>query len=137
MIVLSTKHEVPVKFKDVPGVTLWVSPLRVQEKQLISEVAVKAKGGAKTENGMRAVFLAVKYGLKRADGLKNLDGSDYQLEFEKGDSHALTDDCTEDMLNLPCGFGLSTVVSNLSYGALNADVEGAKVDLKKAVVKKK
>lgn len=136
MIVLKTTDRVPVKFKELKGVTFWVSPLKMEHKQLISQAAVKSQGGEKIENALIAMGLALKFGLKQVDGLKNLDGSEYCLEFE-GD--VLADCSVDDVLNLPCGFGVSTVVSHIAYGQLDeaSKVPGASVDVKSAVVKKK
>lgn len=137
MIVLRTTTQIPVSFKELEGVKFWISPLRMDQKQAITELAVQSKGGVKTEHALKASFLAVKYGVKRVEGLKELDGSDYKLDF--GDSGELSDECVEDLLNLPCGFGVGTVISHLAYGQLDSanEVEGATVDFSSAVDMKK
>lgn len=136
MIVLRTSCQIPVRFSELEGVTFWVSPLKMEHKQHITEAAVKSKGGVKTEHALKASFLAVKYGVKRVEGLRELDGSDYELTF---DGDVLSDDSVEDILNLPCGFGVGNVVSHIAYGQMDAagKVEGATVDFKGAVQKKK
>lgn len=136
MIVLRTTCQIPVRFSDLEGVVFWISPLKMEQKQAITEAAVKSKGGVKTEHALKASFLAVKYGVKRVEGLKELDGSEYHLAM---DGDVLSDESVEDILNLPCGFGVGNVISHLAYGQLDAagQVEGATVDFKSAVQHKK
>lgn len=66
-----------------------ISPLTFDQKSEIQELAISNK----MSDGLKAAKLAVKYGIKRVDGI-----DDFQVEKEDG---VLSDSSVDDLLNLP------------------------------------
>jgi hypothetical protein len=78
--------------------TFEIAPMRFLHKGEVSSLIAKSEQGKDLSQMMSAVFLAIKYSLKNVKGIELDDQTEYQLTFQ-GD--CLTDDCVEDICNLP------------------------------------
>ncbi len=102
-----TSDIIPMK---VDGLRIGISPLTFDQKMEIQ--AEILKGDA--QGPMRAAALSVMYSVKQLSGMKMLDGSDYELEFDE-DGH-LTKECWDDLCNLQEQAKLTALCLNLVNG---------------------
>ena len=85
----------------IEGIDIKVSPLSHHQKTVLQGMMIKAVNGDMDE-AMKSVRQSLKYCLKSMKGVKYIDEDgevqDYKLEFEDGE---LTDDCVDEILNMP------------------------------------
>lgn len=99
-IIYKTTDRIPVKISDI---TVFISPLTYAQKEEIQNAFMQNKV-------FEASRLAIKYAVKKLDGVSLSDGSSYTLELENG---ALTDGCVDDLLNMSQSQKLAMVCSTL------------------------
>lgn len=88
-IIYKKQDRLRVRIEDI---IVELSPLTFQEKNIIKKHILSGD----LDN---AAVTAVKMCLKQVTGLKNVDGSDYELSFN---GEELTDETIDDLLNLNC-----------------------------------
>lgn len=119
---------------EIDGIEIKVSPLTFGQKSELQGHMMKAVDGEMDE-AMTSVRKSMKYCIKEIKGIEYLDEDgekhEYQLQFEDGQ---LTDDCIDELLNLPISAKLSTVCSNMLQGVPDKilddsgnEIEGIKV----------
>lgn len=131
MRLYKTSDKISIKIDDIE---IKVSPLNQLQKNELQGHMMKAVNGNMDE-AMLSVQKAMKFCIKGISGVEYEDeGGDlksYELEFEEG---MLSDDCIDDLLNLPVSNKISSVCSALLGGIpneiLDADgkpIEGIKI----------
>jgi hypothetical protein len=80
-------------------------------------------------------YLTVKYGVKKVDGLKCVDGNEYKAEI--GEDGFITDQAVEDIMNLDLLPKLLTVSMKLMESVKEHEIDGVKIDLKGVISSKK
>lgn len=134
MIIYRTSDRIPVKIGDV--LTVWLSPLTVEQRARMFSTAVKMQAGAEQEDAIKAAAMSIKYSVKGIEGdLKNIDGSDYQLEFDPDGS--LTDECAEELLQLDGSDKLVRICGHFLKAISDPGIEGVVVDFKGVKTAKK
>lgn len=83
-----------LKFKEV---AIFCKQLSYRQRSIIGAKHVQQKSGANVQDVVGLLFEVLKHSIKRVEGFKNPDGSDYQLRF---DGEALADDCLEEILHV-------------------------------------
>lgn len=118
----------------IDGIEIKVSPLSHQQKTILQGHMMKAVGGD-MEAAMISVRQSIKYSLKDLKGVFYIDDSgdqrEYQLEFENGE---LTDECIDEVLNMPISGKLNSVCAALLQGVPDKvldnkgkEIEGIKI----------
>tara|TARA_Y100001936_G_C16091405_1_gene686522 strand:- start:6447 stop:6875 length:429 start_codon:yes stop_codon:yes gene_type:complete len=131
MIIYRSTDRVKV---EIDGINFKISPLTFQQKQELQGHMIKAVSGDMNE-AMISVSKSLKYCLKDMSGVFYIDEDgqkrEYKLSFEDG---VLTDDCIDELLNMPFSSKLNSVCSAMLQGVpekiLDADgneIEGIKI----------
>lgn len=94
----------------IDDIEITIRPLSYGEKMSLNQDMVKAAQGDLTK-AMDTVVSSVKLALKDVRGLKNIDGSDYTLQFDE--SGNVSQESIDDLLNLPHSNKLTAVCSAL------------------------
>lgn len=141
MMIYKTSDKISV---EIDGIELKISPLSHSQKTELQGHMMKAVGGDMAA-AMDSVRLSISYCLKDIKGVKYQDDEgeirDYQLSFENG---KLTDECLDDMLNMPISGKLNSVCAAMLAGVPDKildengkEVEGIKIKKSKAPGKRK
>jgi hypothetical protein len=136
MIIFKKNDKVSI---NIDGIEFKISPLTFHQKSELQTHMVKAVGGNMDE-AMTSVRKSLKYCVKDIKGVHYIDEDDvkreYQLEFEEG---YLTDDCLDELLNMPFSNKLNSVCAAMLQGIpeeiLDADgkpIEGIKIKKREA-----
>lgn len=80
----------------VDGLVVEISPLSLHQK---AEIESDILTGS-VESSMRGAANAVRYSVKDISGIEDASGNSYELEFDES-GKALTQDCIDDLFNLP------------------------------------
>lgn len=131
MRIHKTSDKISIKIDDI---TIKISPLTQLQKSELQGHMVKAVNGDMNE-AMKSVQKSMKFAIKDIDGVEyeNDEGEiePYKLELEDG---MLTDECVDDLLNLPISNKLSSICSTLLGGvpdkildANGKEIEGIKI----------
>lgn len=111
--IYKTSSRIEVKVDDL---SVFISPLTYHQKMDLQPLMVKAAAGD-MDAAMKAVVLALKVTVKDIKGVLTQDeqGNDvpYVLEFVNGE---VTDDCINDLLNMPCSNKISTICTAMMAG---------------------
>lgn len=102
----------------IDKIEIKVSPLSQAQKMELSKHMVKAVSGD-MEEAMISVRKSLSFCLKDIKGVFYMDGEDkreYQLSFA---DNVLTDECLDDLLNLPISNKLNAVCTSLLQGIPN------------------
>lgn len=127
MIVFQPNQLIKVQIEEA---TFWVRALTWQQRQEIMQFKRTVSGQVELDTFMMAK-LALKYGLRRAEGLLNPDGSEFKLVFESrpddvdGVSAVLCDEHCDLLLN--CSMQVHALALKLSQGIVIKSQEGVKV----------
>jgi hypothetical protein len=97
----------------VDGITVKLAPLTLAQKTEIQQAMLSGINKSDLKESTRGIMLSLKYSLKGIDGLDDVDGNKYQLEFQDDE---LTDACVDDLMNLELSQKLAYVCSNLVKG---------------------
>lgn len=108
-IVYPTKKSVFIKIGEV---TFKVMPLSRQQKLLITEMIYKDAGSIHI-NLAKSTYEMMRMMIKGVDGLKNPDGSAYELKFK---DNLLTDDCLDDLSNVVDTQNIQMALKNFLTG---------------------
>jgi hypothetical protein len=130
MIIYRLTDRIPLKIAEL---TFWVSPLSYEQKSNLLECK-KMEGGKEVIDGGRRARLAIKYALKRVDGLMGSDGKPYEVVM---DGSALSDESVDEILGLECVIPLVRACVSLMNGVSEREIEGVQFDLKGVVSEKK
>lgn len=113
MIILRKSDRLKV---EIEGIEFKIAPLTFQQKNELQAHMVKAVSGD-MEEAMNSVRKALMFCLKDMKGVQYIDESgdprDYQLSF---DGDVLSDDCIDELLNMPFSAKLNTVCSSMLQG---------------------
>lgn len=112
-VVYRLKDRIKVKIDDI---SIKVAPLSYLQKMEVQEKMTKAVNESDMKYAMEGTILAIKYAVKAVSGLKNADGSDYELTFDEG---MLSQESIDDLLNLQYSQKLSAVCTSLLSGVGN------------------
>lgn len=104
----------------IGDISFLLAPMNYMQKQEIVGCTTISSGSETFDLG-KAQFIYLKYSVKGVDGLKNYDGSDYELEFE-GDN--LTDNCVSELFNIAQRDKLTTA----AWAILNGISEDEAID---------
>lgn len=91
---------------NVEGLVVHISPLTYQKKAEMQALILQGKP-------MDAAVLALKSSIKDVEGLEDMSGSDYELDFVENE---LSDHCIDDLLNIAQGTTLNLVAIELLNG---------------------
>jgi hypothetical protein len=132
LILYRPTDRIPVR---IGPVTFWVSPLSYLEKaELIS--LVQRKEGEENTPAFRYAIETLRRSLKKVEGLKCADGSDYALEM--GDDGYPTFESVEDLANVEGSEKLITIVGNFAMKEIkDYGLEGVVIDFSKVESVKK
>lgn len=132
MIIYKLTDRIPVQIGDL---RFLISPLSSAQKlEIISQV--KMSSGKEVHDYTKQALLSIKHGVKKVEGLKCFDGSEYELEFDE--SGSLTDDSVSELLQMEGSDKLIIVCSTLLNQIKEVNLEGVKVELDKVTnIKKK
>lgn len=114
----------------IDGIEVKISPLTHAQKTELQDHMMKAVNGDMGA-AMDSVRLSVKYCLKDIKGVFYLDDDgekrEYRLEIEDG---SLSDDCIDDVLNMPISAKLNSVCASMLAGVPDAilDNEGQPIE---------
>jgi hypothetical protein len=107
--IFRTSDRIPVK---IDTITVTVAPLTFDQKTELQTVMLSASKDPM--NAVRGARLAVKYAVKKVDGLEDMDGVRYDVEL--GEDGLLTDDSVDTLLNMQEYPKLIAVCSQLISG---------------------
>lgn len=93
-------------------VTFTMSPLNYKVKADMQANVIAGKP-------MDAAVIALQNSIKNVVGLKNMNGSEYSLEFDK--NGVLKVQCVDDLLNIPESSDLSVIAIGLVNGMPQGD----------------
>lgn len=99
----------------IDSITVSMSPLDHKIKADMQSSVIAGKP-------MDAAVIALRHSIKGIKGLKNVDGSAYQLEFEADGS--LKEEHIDDLLNIPESVSLNVI----AIGLINGVPEGEFLD---------
>jgi hypothetical protein len=110
MLIHRKSDRIPVDFigDNDDKVTAYFTPLTMAEKNLI--IAAVPQNTEDVSGVLSFSRMVIKATLKGISGIKCVDGSDYSLTMEDG---KVTDDCLDEIMNLPDLFQKTMLVSNL------------------------
>lgn len=119
---------------EIEGIEFKLSPLTFQEKSELQQHMIKAVRGDMDE-AMISVRKSIKYCLKDMKGVFYIDESGDKREYHLGfEDNVLSDDCIDDLLNMPISAKLNSVCAAMLHGVpeeiLGEDgkpVEGIKI----------
>jgi hypothetical protein len=116
MRIYRTSQKIEVK---IEGISIYISPLSFHQKMELQTHMVAASQGDMDE-AMKGVVKALKFSMKGIRGVtvEDHDGNevDYELSFEDGE---LTEDCVNELLNMPVANKISAVCTSLLSGIQN------------------
>ncbi len=133
MIIYRKQDRVKV---EIDGIEFKISPLTFQQKNDLQAHMMKAVQGDMQE-AMISVRKALKYCLKDMKGVyyidENGDKREYQLQLENSE---ITDDCIDEILNMPFSAKLNSVCSAMLQGIPDKIVDGEGKEIKGIKIKK-
>jgi hypothetical protein len=111
--IYKTSSRIEVKIEDL---SIFISPLSYHQKMELQDLMVKAAAGD-MDAAMKAIVKALKVTLKDIRGVvtvnENNEDVPYVLEFQDGE---VTDDCINDLLNMPVSNKITAVCTSLLGG---------------------
>jgi hypothetical protein len=114
----------------IEGIDFKISPLTFHQKNELQQHMIKAVQGD-MEEAMLSVRKSLRFCVKDIKGVFYMDEAgdkrEYQLEFEEGQ---LTDDCLDELLNLPISSKLNSVCAAMLQGVPDKilDREGNEIE---------
>ena len=100
----------------IDNISIFISPLTYLQKSNLQPLMVSAATG-NMDDAMKAVVQAMKYALKGIKGVTTIndEGEEvpYKVELENGEA---TEDCVNDILNMPISQKVSTICTGLMSG---------------------
>lgn len=123
MIVYRLTDRIPVIIGDL---TFLIAPMSFEQKIAIMESG-KMAAGKETKDMARSAVMAMKYSVKSVKGLKNADGSDYELTFDE--SGNLSDESISELLQVEQYPKLLEVTTQFVNGIKDPKIKGVTVDL--------
>lgn len=119
-------------------IQIEISPLDYHDKSVLHSFIAKSQTGD-LESLMKGSAEAIKRGVKSVKGLKNSDGSDYEVQFDTSGKY-LTDECVSDLLNIQesnnminiCGQLIAGIPNKLPQGVTLVDGESKAPNGRKA-----
>jgi hypothetical protein len=118
MIIVPPNQTIKVEIEDA---TFWVNPLTSQQRQEILNFK-RTKSGEPEVDVFEMSKRALKYGLKKAQGLLLPDGSEFKLKYEDG--YLCDEHCT---LLVDASAAVHTLALKLSQGIAPETGPGIKV----------
>ena len=124
----------------VDQLTIKISPLSKRQKMSLQNDMIKASNGD-LDAGMEAISNAIRYSLKDIKGVtvEDEEGNDVPYMLEFGDDNYLTDECVDDLLNLPESQKINGICSGLIAGPPSGQIvdgEGKPLEGVKIITKK-
>lgn len=115
---------IPVRINEV---VVHIAPLSIDQKVEIQDAAIKGRAKGDIKELTRSVTLAMKYAIKKIEGIEDSDGKPYQLQF---DGENLSDECLVDLMNLEITDKLSSVCVKFMQGIPSefTDASGNKLE---------
>lgn len=110
MKIYRTSDKIEIK---VDQISVFISPLSFQQKMEIQDYMSKAAMGD-MDSAMKAVRTAVKFCVKDIKGVTDQNNEPYKLEFQ--DDKHLSDNCVDDLLNMPVASKISAICTSLMGG---------------------
>lgn len=117
-IIYRTTDRIPIKIHDI---TVKISPLSMQQKNEILALMIEGQKANDMVKLSQATMLALRFSLKSVEGIQDAEGNEYNLEFENG---ILTEQCTDDMLNMNQSAALTQVCAAIINGVPSQFVDG-------------
>jgi len=133
MIIYKVTDRIPII---VGPVTFWVAPLSWSDKmEILSHYKLKA--GEERLNHLEIAMRTIQLSLKKVDGLKYADGTDYELSLDENGN--VTQESVSEIMQLSGSHHLVTVCGQFAVGEIKAlELDGAKIDFSQVkTVKKK
>lgn len=131
MILYRTTDRIPVR---IGGVTLWVAPLSRHEKmQLMAFQTLES--GERVIDQVALMANAVRFSVRKVEGVQNPDGSPYELEI--GPDGYMTEQALDDLLNLFATARLAEACVSLVNEIKDHEIQGVQIDVKGVVSTKK
>lgn len=110
---MSTIYSITDKIEiKVDDLVVVISPLHYKVKSDIHSEIINGKT-------MDAAILALRHGIKEVRGLSRQDGSSYSVEFDP--EGRLSDDCVNDLLNIPESSKLNLIAISMVNGIPKGD----------------
>lgn len=131
MIIYRLTDRIPVK---IAKLTFWIAPLSFEQKSNLLDCK-KMEAGKEVVDGGKRAKLALQYAIKKVDGLKCSDGTDYALKMDEAGN--LSDESVDELSGLNCLGPLVSVCLGLMNGVSDMKVEGVEINLKGVVSEKK
>jgi hypothetical protein len=120
MRIYKLSDRIPIKIDDI---FIKVAPLSLIQKSTIQQKMLEGQKANDLIVLTQAVTMALKYSLKNISGLVDGNGEEYRLVF--GDDGYLTDECVDDLLNMPLTPKLTQVCATMAAGIPAAfEIEG-------------
>lgn len=108
--IYKTNSKVEVTVDDI---TVFISPLSYHQKMELQDLMLRAASND-MDAAMKAVVKALKMAIKEVKGLiVDDEGTEYKLEFN---GEELSDECVNDLLNIPCSNKLTALCTALLAG---------------------
>lgn len=111
--IYKTNQKIEVKVDDL---SIFVSPLSVHQKMELQGLMMKAANNDMNA-AMEAVVKALKMAVKDIKGVLTSDEEGNDVDYELGfDGEELSDECVNDLLNMPCSNKISQICTSLLAG---------------------
>lgn len=89
-----TTDRIEIKIGDI---TVKIAPLSLIQKNEVQSIMLEGQKNSDLQKLNAAILLAVSYCLKDIQGLEDIEGNSYQLQFE---NNKLTEQCVDDLMNM-------------------------------------
>lgn len=129
MIVFQPNQLIKVQIEDA---SFWITPLTWQQRQEIMTFK-RTVAGVPEVDTLSMAKLSLKFGLKKAKGLLNPDGSEFELDFS--DDGKLSDEHCDLLLN--SSVQIHAMALKLSHGIVLKSHDGVTVTYEGEESKKK
>jgi hypothetical protein len=106
-----TTDRIAIKIHDI---TVKISPLSLQQKNQILSLMLEGQKDNDMVKLSQATMLAIRFCLKSVEGIQDAEGNAYQLEFDE--NGMLSEQCTDDMLNMEQSTALTQVCAAIING---------------------
>lgn len=103
----------------IDSIIVEIAPLTRFQKEIIQQAGIVNKKSAIDESNVnlqKMMHETLKYSIKSVSGIQDIDGNDYQVEFEDDTKQALTDDCIDELNSIECYGKLMIALSGLLNG---------------------
>lgn len=97
----------------IDDITVKLAPLTLHQKTEIQQTMIKSRTSMDIREATRGIALSIQCSLKGLEGVEDMDGNPYKLQFE---DDLLTEACVDDLMNLELTKKLTMVCASMVNG---------------------